>query len=55
LNEGRIGIAAQMLGLAEGAYEEALPYLFQRKQFGSAIGNFQVSVCVYFFDYFSMS
>ncbi|KAH8556269.1 acyl-CoA dehydrogenase/oxidase [Umbelopsis sp. PMI_123] len=41
LNEGRIGIAAQMIGLAQGAYDIALPYLFQRKQFGQAIGNFQ--------------
>ncbi|KAJ1500651.1 hypothetical protein HMI54_008675 [Coelomomyces lativittatus] len=41
LNEGRIGIAAQMLGLAQGAFDNALPYLFQRKQFNEYIGNFQ--------------
>lgn len=41
LNEGRIGIGAQMLGIAQGAYDAALPYLFQRKQFGTAIGEFQ--------------
>ncbi|KAI9360388.1 acyl-CoA oxidase [Zopfochytrium polystomum] len=41
LNEGRIGIAAQMLGLAQGAFDNALPYLFERKQFGSLIGDFQ--------------
>lgn len=41
LNEGRIGIGAQMLGLAEGAYESALPYIFQRKQFGQYVGDFQ--------------
>ncbi|KAI8610834.1 acyl-CoA dehydrogenase/oxidase [Chytriomyces sp. MP71] len=41
LNEGRIGIAAQMIGLAQGAMDEALPYMFQRKQFGSYIGDFQ--------------
>ncbi|CAG8503151.1 5633_t:CDS:10, partial [Acaulospora morrowiae] len=41
LNEGRIGIAAQMIGLAQGAYNHALPYLFQRKAFGSYIGDFQ--------------
>ncbi|PVV00746.1 hypothetical protein BB560_004860 [Smittium megazygosporum] len=41
LNEGRIGIAAQMLGIAQGAYDYTLPYLFQRKQFGKEIGNFQ--------------
>lgn len=41
LNEGRIGIAAQMLGLADGAFEATMPYLFQRKQFNSFIGDFQ--------------
>ncbi|OLY80998.1 Short/branched chain specific acyl-CoA dehydrogenase, mitochondrial [Smittium mucronatum] len=41
LNEGRIGIAAQMLGIAQGAFDYTLPYLFQRKQFGTEIGNFQ--------------
>ncbi|TPX38911.1 hypothetical protein SeLEV6574_g07525 [Synchytrium endobioticum] len=41
LNEGRIGIAAQMLGVAQGAFEVALPYTFQRKQFGQPIGDFQ--------------
>ncbi|ORX70704.1 acyl-CoA dehydrogenase NM domain-like protein [Linderina pennispora] len=41
LNEGRIGIAAQMVGLAQGAFDHAMPYLFQRKQFNSFIGDFQ--------------
>jgi len=41
LNEGRIGIAAQMLGLAEGALEHALAYTRQRKQFGKIIFGFQ--------------
>ncbi|KAI8906707.1 acyl-CoA dehydrogenase/oxidase [Gorgonomyces haynaldii] len=41
LNEGRIGIAAQMIGLAQGAFDYALPYTFERKQFGQAIGDFQ--------------
>ncbi len=41
LNEGRIGIAAQMLGLAEGALEHALQYARDRKQFGQRIGQFQ--------------
>ncbi|KAK5581695.1 hypothetical protein RB653_001732 [Dictyostelium firmibasis] len=41
LNEGRIGIAAQMLGLAEGVYESTLPYLMERKQFGKPISEFQ--------------
>ena len=41
LNEGRIGIAAQMTGLAEGALEHALKYAQERKQFGKSIGEFQ--------------
>jgi butyryl-CoA dehydrogenase/short/branched chain acyl-CoA dehydrogenase len=41
LNEGRIGIAAQMLGLAEGALEHALKHARERKQFGKRIADFQ--------------
>jgi short/branched chain acyl-CoA dehydrogenase len=41
LNEGRIGIGAQMLGLAEGALGHALAYAQQRKQFGKPIAEFQ--------------
>jgi alkylation response protein AidB-like acyl-CoA dehydrogenase len=41
LNEGRIGIGAQMLGLAEGAWQHASKYAKQRKQFGKAISEFQ--------------
>jgi butyryl-CoA dehydrogenase/short/branched chain acyl-CoA dehydrogenase len=41
LNEGRIGIGAQMLGLAEGALDHALKYARERKQFGQRIGDFQ--------------
>ncbi len=41
LNEGRIGIGAQMLGLAQGALDHALAYAQQRKQFGQAIAEFQ--------------
>ena len=41
LNGGRIGIAAQALGIAEGAFERALEYSRTRKQFGSAISEFQ--------------
>lgn len=41
LNEGRIGIASQMIGLAQGAFDATLPYLFERKQFGQAVGDFQ--------------
>lgn len=42
LNEGRIGIAAQMTGLAIGAFENAATYVWNdRKQFGSLVGEFQ--------------
>ncbi len=41
LNEGRIGIAAQMLGIAQGAYEAALDYTAEREQFGKSINAFQ--------------
>src|SRR5271155_3194788 len=41
LNEGRIGIGAQMLGLARGAWEFAAKYTLERKQFGKAIADFQ--------------
>jgi alkylation response protein AidB-like acyl-CoA dehydrogenase len=41
LNEGRIGIGAQMLGLARGAWEAALKYSQERKQFGRSIADFQ--------------
>lgn len=41
LNEGRIGIAAQMLGLAGGALQAAIKYSKQREQFGKAIAEFQ--------------
>lgn len=42
LNEGRIGIAAQMTGLALGAWENAVKYVWnERKQFGQYIGDFQ--------------
>ncbi len=41
LNEGRIGIGAQMLGLAQGAWEAAANYAQERKQFGQPIANFQ--------------
>jgi alkylation response protein AidB-like acyl-CoA dehydrogenase len=41
LDAGRIGIAALAVGLAQGAYEAARDYAFQRKQFGQPIGAFQ--------------
>ncbi|MEX2529392.1 MAG: acyl-CoA dehydrogenase [Gemmatimonadota bacterium] len=41
LNEGRIGIGAQMLGLAQGALDHTLAYVKEREQFGRAISEFQ--------------
>jgi short/branched chain acyl-CoA dehydrogenase len=41
LNEGRIGIGAQMVGVAQGAYECAVRYSRERKQFGRPISSFQ--------------
>ncbi|KAM9066974.1 short/branched chain specific acyl-CoA dehydrogenase, mitochondrial [Sarcophilus harrisii] len=41
LNEGRIGIAAQMLGLAQGCFDHTIPYLKERMQFGKRILSFQ--------------
>jgi alkylation response protein AidB-like acyl-CoA dehydrogenase len=41
LNEGRIGIAAQMLGLAEGAWGHAVRWAKERRQFGKALAEFQ--------------
>jgi alkylation response protein AidB-like acyl-CoA dehydrogenase len=41
LNEGRIGIGAQMVGLAQGALDHTLAYVQERQQFGQTIGAFQ--------------
>lgn len=41
LNEGRIGIGAQMIGVAQGALDAASRYVKERKQFGKAIADFQ--------------
>jgi alkylation response protein AidB-like acyl-CoA dehydrogenase len=41
LNEGRIGIGAQMVGLSQGALDHAVKYTSERKQFGKAIAEFQ--------------
>ncbi|XP_060066678.1 short/branched chain specific acyl-CoA dehydrogenase, mitochondrial-like isoform X2 [Ylistrum balloti] len=41
LNEGRIGIGSQMLGLAEGCFNATVPYTQERKQFGKRIWDFQ--------------
>ena len=41
LNEGRIGIGAQMIGLSQGAIDQTLNYVRQRKQFGKNIASFQ--------------
>ncbi|HEX8140724.1 MAG TPA: acyl-CoA dehydrogenase [Pyrinomonadaceae bacterium] len=41
LNEGRIGIGAQMIGIARGALQSALAYTAEREQFGKAVNEFQ--------------
>jgi alkylation response protein AidB-like acyl-CoA dehydrogenase len=41
LNEGRIGIGAQVVGLAQGALDHTIRYVQEREQFGRAIGTFQ--------------
>ena len=41
LNEGRIGIGAQMIGLAQGALDHAIAYTKERRQFGKAVADFQ--------------
>lgn len=41
LDGGRIGIAAQALGIAEGAFNEAVKYMSERKQFGRSLSKFQ--------------
>src|SRR5262249_46433513 len=41
LNEGRIGIGAQMIGVARGALEHAIAYTKERRQFGQSISEFQ--------------
>jgi butyryl-CoA dehydrogenase len=41
LNEGRIGIGAQMVGIAQGAYDAAKAYVQSREQFGKSIASFQ--------------
>src|SRR5699024_5800101 len=41
LNEGRIGIGAQMIGIARGALDAAVAYIKERQQFGKPIAEFQ--------------
>ncbi|EFA12207.2 short/branched chain specific acyl-CoA dehydrogenase, mitochondrial [Tribolium castaneum] len=41
LNEGRVGIGAQMVGLAQGCFDATIPYTLERTQFGKSIFNFQ--------------
>lgn len=43
LNEGRIGIGAQMVGLAQGCFDHAVKYCLERKQFNQRIFDFQVN------------
>ena len=42
LNEGRIAIGAQMLGLAQGCFDRTLAYIKERRQFGQPVFGFQV-------------
>lgn len=41
LNEGRIGIGAQQVGIAKGCMDVAMPYMMERRQFGTPIADFQ--------------
>ena len=41
INDARIGIAGQMLGLAQGIFDKVVPFTYERKQFGQPIGHFQ--------------
>lgn len=41
LNEGRIGIGAQMIGLAKGAFDQAMTHMMDREQFGQRVADFQ--------------
>lgn len=41
LNEGRIGVGAQMVGIARGTFDRTVPYLMQREQFGQPLFKFQ--------------
>ncbi|RZB38641.1 short/branched chain specific acyl-CoA dehydrogenase, mitochondrial-like, partial [Asbolus verrucosus] len=41
LNEGRVGIGAQMIGLAQGCFDATIPYTLERTQFGKAVFTFQ--------------
>ena len=44
LNQGRTGIAGRMIGFAQGAFNEAVPYIYERKQFGQPVGHFQFQI-----------
>lgn len=50
LNEGRIGIGAQMVGLAQGCFDATVPYTLQRQQFGQKIFNFQACLFISFLN-----
>lgn len=47
LNSSRIGIGAQMIGIAQGCFDATIPYTLERQQFGKKIFSFQV--CMYYF------
>ena len=43
LNQGRVGIGAQMIGIAQASLDATIPYLFDRKQFNQSLFSFQVN------------
>jgi len=47
LNEGRVGIGAQMIGIAQGCLDATIPYTLERKQFGKDVFSFQVHILFY--------
>lgn len=55
LNEGRIAIGAQMLGLAQGCVDRTIPYLKERRQFGQPVFSFQVSWSYWVHDLLAIS
>lgn len=52
LNASRIGIGAQMIGVAQGCFDATIPYTLERQQFGKKIFSFQV--CMYSFTNLSI-
>jgi len=51
LNEGRVGIGAQMIGIAQGCLDATIPYTLERMQFGKDVFSFQVYLLFYLLFY----